>query len=356
LVPEKRSGRSSAQPSVLVLYNCDYDEELTREEGVDVSAVRQSALGVRDALIEYGFASELIGVQGADLVGVAVEVKARQPDLVFNLCESLAGDVQNEPIVPAVLELLGLPYTGAGPLTLGLCLHKPRAKEVLAAHGVPSPAYRVVRTVAEAERCDVPFPVFAKLAHEDASIGIDETNLCHDRAALAGRVRELVPVYRQPLLVERYVEGREVNVSLLGNESDLRVLPLHEIDFSAMPVGRPRIVSYAAKWDPDHVDYEGTKPVPMKPMAEATVRTIEAAAIGAHRALELRDFCRVDLRVDGEGRAWVIDVNPNCDLSVDAGFARAARSAGLGYPELCGRICEIAWRRHDRAHTAPGGD
>jgi D-alanine-D-alanine ligase len=119
-----------------------------------------------------------------------------------------------------------------------------------------------------------------------------------------------------------------------------------------MPGDRPNIVSYAAKWDQRHVDYAGTKPVPMKNVSPELEAAIVRTAIDAYRALELRDYGRVDLRVDAGGTPWVIDVNPNCDISPDAGFARSARAAGIAYPDLIGKICEIAWSRYDHAARA----
>lgn len=344
------------QRFVLVLYNSDYDEELTSQEGVDESAVRLAAQAVCDALIAYGFRSELVAIHGVELTEIVDGVRGKAPDLVFNLCESLNGDVRNEMVVPSILDMLGIPYTGAGPLTLGMCLHKDRTKEVLVARGVPTPPYRLLRGPADVTAFDLPLPVFLKLAHEDASIGIEESNVARDRAGLRRRAEQLWAKYHQSVVAERYIEGREVNVTILGAGDDLQVLPLHEIDFAAMPADRPRIVSYAAKWDESHVDYAGTKPVPMKNVTPALQRAIEQVACDAYRAMELRDFGRVDLRVDGNGQPWVIDVNPNCDLSSDAGFARAARAGGLEYPQLIGRICEIAWSRYgDRASLARAG-
>ena len=165
-----------------------------------------------------------------------------------------------------------------------------------------------------------------------------------DAAALRKRALQMMDEFHQPLLAERYIEGREVNVTLLGNGAELETLPLHEIDFAAMPRDRPNIVSYAAKWDEAHVDYVGTKPVPLRDASPALVQSIESVARAAWDALGLRDYGRVDLRVDDAG-PWVIDVNPNCDISPDAGVARSARVAGLAYPQLVDRIANIAWRR-----------
>jgi D-alanine-D-alanine ligase len=330
---------------VLVLYNTDYDAELIA--AVDVSAVQVSAEAVARAVAEAGYASELMGLHGADLGLLLARLAREPPDLVFNLCESLSGDPRHEMVVPAVLDMLGLRYTGTGALGIGLCLHKDRTKEILRAHGVPTPASRLVRHGRELDApLGLDFPCFVKLVHEDASVGIDARNRVADARALETRARELLDQYRQPVLIERYVEGREVNATLLGNAPALEVLPLHEIDFGAMPPDRPHIVSYAAKWDERHEEYAGTRPVPMQ--AEPALRAaVEDVARQAFTALGARDFGRVDLRIDAHGQPWVIDVNPNCDLSPDAGVARAAAHAGLAYAGLIGRICQIAWSRHE---------
>lgn len=340
---------------VWVLFNTDYDAELIEAEGVDVSAVEEAARALCAAVGRAGYDTELVGVQGMDLPEVFERLVRGRPDQVFNLVESLAGDVRNEPLVPTLLDMLRIPYTGTDALGLGLCLHKDRTKDVLSARGIATPEHRVLRT--EAELTDgglerLPYPMFLKLCHEDASIGIEATNVARDRAGLVARAGELLRKYRQPVIAERFVDGREVNVTLIGNGDALEVLPLHEIDFSAMPADRPRIISYAAKWDEAHVDYDGTKPVPMKGLTPALSAAIESTARASFLATGLRDFGRVDLRVDASGQPWVIDVNPNCDLSPDAGVARAARHAGIEYHELIGRILEIAWRRH--AEHSPG--
>jgi D-alanine-D-alanine ligase len=132
---------------------------------------------------------------------------------------------------------------------------------------------------------------------------------------------------------------------LFGSGDRVDVLPLHEIDFAAMPSDRPRIVSYAAKWDEHHVDYAGTKPVPLRGLSAAVCAEIERVSRAAWAAVELRDYGRVDLRVDDMGVPWVIDVNPNPDISPDAGVARAAAAAGLGYAQMVDRIAQVALAR-----------
>jgi D-alanine-D-alanine ligase len=151
--------------------------------------------------------------------------------------------------------------------------------------------------------------------------------------------------FGQAVLAEKFIAGREVNVTLIGEAARPVILPLHEIDFAKMPEGRPHIITYAGKWDESHVDYVGTKPVPLRDQDPALRARIEAAARGAWDATGLRDYGRVDLRIDAAGMPWVIDVNPNPDISPDAGVARAAAVAGLDYPTLIERVALSAWGR-----------
>lgn len=333
---------------IVVLYNTDYDAELVADPAIDVSAVESSARAITTALDESGYDTELIGIHGTDVFEVLTGVRERRPDLVFNLCESMAGEPRNEPTFVGLLDLFSIPYTGTDLLGLASCLYKQRAKEILTARGVPTPPYRHLAdraALADPGLDALDYPWFVKLAHEDASVGITEENFVATPAALRKRARDMMDEFQQPILAERYIAGREVNVTLLGNGRDLRVLPLHEIDFAAMPGDRPKIVSYAAKWEENHIDYAGTKPVPLRGSTPELVEAIERAARASWEALGLRDYGRVDLRIDAAGTPWVIDVNPNCDISPDAGVARAAQVAGLSYPALVDEIARVAWRR-----------
>lgn len=334
---------------ILVLYNTDYGDEAC---AADVASVETSARALVGALGEGGAAVELMGLNGLEVLAVIDEVRAAKPDLVFNLCESMAGDSRHEPTLVGLLDLFGIPYTGTDLLGLASCLYKQRAKDILIARGIPTPPYRFLADPAALDDpglAALDYPWFVKLAHEDASVGITEENLVATPAALCARARALMREFEQPVLAERYVDGRELNVTLIGNGAELRVLPLHEIDFAAMPADRPRIVSYAAKWDEGHVDYAGTKPVPLRDASPELVAGIERVARDAWHALGLRDYGRIDLRVDAASIAWVIDVNPNPDISPDAGVARSARIAGMSYPQLIAHIAEVAYRRIRRA-------
>jgi D-alanine-D-alanine ligase len=235
-------------------------------------------------------------------------------------------------------------------MSLSLCLHKPKAKDVLRSRGVPTPASCTIERAKDAAGVDLPYPLFVKLAREDASVGIRNDNVVWNKRQLVKVIRGLLEEFQQPVLIERYIEGREINVTLLGN-SRIQALPFHEIDFSRLPPGRPKIVSYAAKWDESSPEYQGTNPVPVQEMSPETRSALERAAIAAFKALELRDYARVDFRIAEDGTPYVIDVNPNCDISPDAGVARAARVAGMKYAQLIGRICDIALERCRNGHS-----
>jgi D-alanine-D-alanine ligase len=328
---------------ITVVYNRE-DEAAA----VDASSVADAARAVAGALVLSGYLTDLFRLGGTDDVFEVIEaLRHAKPDLVFNLCEAMAGNARNEPTWVGLLDLFGIPYTGADLLGLASCLYKHRAKDILIGRGVSTPPARLLErdTLADPALDGLDYPWFVKLVHEDASVMPTEANVVRTAAELRARAGELIEHHRQPVLAERYVEGREINVTLVGNGSSLEVLPLHEIDFAAMPADRPRIVSYAAKWDESHVDYEGTKPVPLRDASPAFVAAVERTARDAWHALGLRDYGRVDLRIDAAGTPWVIDVNPNCDLSPDAGVARSARAAGWDYSRLIDTIARTAWSR-----------
>jgi D-alanine-D-alanine ligase len=345
--------KSAGKPRVLVVHNRDFEHSQEDPENGSREDIRGTAQDVVAALARGGMIVDARGIDD-DLMGAMSAIVAFAPDVVFNLCESLSGDARFEPLLPMLLERAGLAYTGSPPLALGLALHKQKAKGVLRGAGVPTPD-AVCLTTGDVSAVTLPFPLIVKPSREDASVGITSRSVVHDRADLERQVAAVIGRYKQPALVERYVEGREIYVSMLGRrDGGVDLLPLHEIDFSEMPPGRPRIVSFAAKWQETSVEYRGTKPVPCAPLPAAVAARIADIARTAFAAMELRDYGRLDVRLAADGTPYVIDVNPNCDLSeASGGFARAGRAAGLGYDEVIRRIVELAFQRRTHADTIP---
>lgn len=278
------------------------------------------------------------------------QLAAVEADVVVNLAESWAGSARNETGIAWLLELSGRPYTGAPPRALGLCLEKPLTRALLSAAGVPVPDGFVLCTpddaLAGAALGDARW--ILKPAAQDASHGIDATSVVRGEPALRARAAALFARGLGPALAERYVEGRELNVSIVELDgARARALPIAEIvyDDAVFPGGAPKILTFAAKWDEASAEYRGSRSVEARDLSPAQRTEIERVALAAWRALGLRDYGRVDLRLEPDGRPFVIDVNPNPDLSRGAGLCLAAERGGVGYDALVEGIIRGAARR-----------
>jgi D-alanine-D-alanine ligase len=259
-------------------------------------------------------------------------------DLAFNLCEGIDGVAALEPSVISVLELFGLPYTGSPSWTTALCLRKPAVNALLDRARLPVPRWHSVRRGGALPA--VGFPAICKPAAEDASIGVEQRSVVRTTRALALRVEAMLERWDE-ILVQRYVDGRELNVGILGDTA----LPIAEIDFGGMPRGLWRIVSYRSKWECGSDEDLGG--VPRCPADLPTELAGEArrVALAAWRALGGHGYGRVDMRIDAAGRPWILEVNANPDFAPDAGLARMARAAGIEYPALVRAVCELALAR-----------
>jgi D-alanine-D-alanine ligase len=333
-----------------VLYNVDFeDAHPEADPGWEARAeVGTVARSVAAALAEAGCEAQLVAVDG-DLAALRDRLAALDPDCAFNLCESLAGDARLESAVPLVLELLGIPFTGSPPEVLGFALRKDRVKQRLAEAGIPTPQGRVLAR--PEDPCDLSFPLIVKPVREDGSVGISHASVVANPAELARAVDAVGTSLRQPALVEQFVDGREFNVALLGHPTP-RVLPLSEIDFGGLPHDAPRIVSYQAKWASGSVEDLGTVPVLHPSLPNSVAARVRRAAGDAFRAVGVRDYGRVDVRLSIAGVPYVVDVNPNCDLSPNAGMARAAAAVGIGYGSLVALLVRYALRRGSRGGRA----
>jgi D-alanine-D-alanine ligase len=343
--PERRppSRRTRATKRIAVLYNVDYEDSRPDNDPAWASRVEVElvAKNVARSLDEAGYEAHRVPVDG-DLAGLRGQLAELDPACAFNLCESLVGDARLESAVPLVLELLGIPFTGSPPEVLSFALRKDRVKQRLEAAGIPAPQGRVL--VKPDDPCDLPFPLIAKPVREDGSVGIWPTSVVHDADGLRRAVDAVITTFRQPCLVEQFIDGREFNVALLGHPT-ARVLPLSEIEFGGLPEGTPRIVSYDAKWKTGSVDDLGTTPVLHPTLPPALAARVRRVATDAFRAVGVRDYGRVDVRLAANGTPYVVDVNPNCDLSPNAGMVRAAAAVGIDYGALAGLLVRYALRR-----------
>lgn len=316
------------------------------QQMIDLSevGVLEEMEDIRGALNSLGYRTILLNVD-SDIDRLYNFLRDERPDLVFNLVESVENEAILEMNVAGVYELLKIPYTGAGPLALGTALHKPRVKEILASHGIRTPRSQVFqptgRLVIEP---GLKFPLFVKPAQEDASVGISDESVVYTSGDLRKRVRYIFEEFEQPALVEQYIDGRELNVAVLGNRPPV-AMPISEIDFTGLTPGMHRIVSYEAKWMHGTVAYDGTKGVCPAVLPAGVEARLKGTALRCFELIGCRDYARVDFRLSKDNVPYVLEVNPNPDISDDAGFARSARAHGLAFSETIGKIVESALQR-----------
>ncbi|SDM47335.1 D-alanine-D-alanine ligase [Geoalkalibacter ferrihydriticus] len=312
------------------------------EEGAEAEAQAVAA-----ALRALGHAPQLVAL-GDDIAPFVGALRAAAPALVFNLCEGFWGQSRKEMHVAALLDLLGLAFTGAAPLCLGLTQDKARTKDLLSRHQLPTPKYLLVKLGEQYPRVrDLAYPLIVKPRFEDASLGISNESVVDNERELKARIDYVHRTYRQGALVEEFIEGREINVAVIGNGPH-EVLPLSEIRFHSDLV-RP-IVSYEGKWLEQSQGYQGTQPLCPANLKGRDAILVRDVALRAYKVMECRDYARVDIRLR-DGVPYILEVNANPDISPDAGLARCAGVAGMTYPQLIRRVLEMAAQRREVARA-----
>ena len=262
-------------------------------------------------------------------------------DLIFNLTESFADDDTADFKIAGFLELVGKRYTGSGTHGLMLAQDKAIAKKIFAFHGIHTPVFAKSFRGRLDFSHDLQFPVIVKPAREDGSIGIEFSAVVSSIRELMERMDWLHANFNSPVLIEEYIEGREMYVGVIGNDKP-EALPVVELDLSKLPDGTPRIAAAEVKWGKGTKAYRDTKSAVATDLPEETVTALQQTAVAAYQALELRDYGRVDMRLQPDGRVHVIEVNPNPWLSSKAEFAMAARKSGRNYPQLVEEIVDLA--------------
>ena len=305
---------------------------------------------VTRALAAGGHTSNVLPVEPHP-ARVAEELERTAPDLVFNLAESFGGVSALEASVAGLLNLLGLRYTGSSLAGLALAGDKSLCKKVLAFHGIRTPAFATLYRGALDWVDELDFPLIVKPPQEDASLGITAASVVRDVRELLQTLGDVHAEFRQPVLVESYIEGREFYVGVLGN-GHAETLPIVEMDFTGYPEGQPRLASWNAKWgengEGSGEEFSGTRSVVAENLPAELEERLREVALDTFNALRLRDYARIDLRLDEEGEIHVIEANPNCYLEERAEFSMAAAAAGLEHDALIARIVELAAARYAR--------
>ena len=275
------------------------------------------------------------------------ELRKSDIDIAFNVCERFNGSSFHEPNVAAMLELLNIPYTGSGPLALALCMNKPRVKEIMTHHGIPTPRWQVFYSRNKKLREDMKFPLIVKPAQMDNSIGIDNNAIVHDEKELQSKVGYINRTYNQPALVEEYIPGRDLDVGVVGNGFNSKVLPIAEVNYNGLSPGINKIFSYEAKWDRQCELYNVTSyrfDIDIPKSVEARIKRI---ALDLYRVLDLRDYGRVDIRLSEDNVPYVLEMNPNPGISCDCSTPAAAESLGISYDDMIQLILENALDRYN---------
>jgi D-alanine-D-alanine ligase len=265
-------------------------------------------------------------------------------ELFFNLTESYAGDDTKDMHVAAYLELLGRPYTGAGPQALCLAQDKTLAKKIFSFHGIKTPYFATSFRGKLDHADEISFPLIVKPTSEDGSVGIDSGSVVGSIKELMERIHYIQEEFNSPALIEEYIEGREIYAAVLGNANP-EVLPLIELDLSKLPEGQ-RIAGTEVKWETETEAYRLTKSAPVEDLDNETVKRLSETALSAYRAFKLRDYGRIDMRLTAKGEVYVIEANPNPWLSSSAELAMAAKKGGRSYTQLVGQIVDLACARY----------
>ncbi len=269
----------------------------------------------------------------------------QRADLYFNLTESYAGDDTKEMNVAAYLELLGRRFTGTGSHGLYLAQDKALAKKIFAFHGIRTPYFMTGFRGRLDWAHDIHFPVIVKPALEDGSIGIRFSAVVGSLKELMERIDEVHAQFDAPVLIEEYIDGREIYVGVLGNRNP-EALEIVELDLSQLPKGTPRIAGTEVKWEEGTAIYRNSQPFFPDDLDADVEQRLKETACAAYQALKLRDYGRIDIRLDADGNAHVIEVNPNPWLLSTAEFAKAAKKTGHQHCQLIGEIVELAMSRY----------
>lgn len=313
---------------------------------------------VRDALAEYHDVTLIEADENA-----FEKLRALRPDIVFNIAEGKNG-ISREAQIPAMLDMLGIPYTGSDPLTLASCLDKCRTKEILLYNGIPTARFISVESIEEFRNSFMScpafdYPVFIKPSGEGSSKGIFNSSLVTNSDEAEKLVMQMLDNYRQTVIIEEFLPGREFTVAILGNGQYAEVLPVVEIIFDSLPGDLAPIYSYEAKWIADNKDH------PLEIFSCPAALSFELAedirntALRAYNALRCRDWSRIDIRLDARGKANIIEINPLPGILPDpednSCFPKSARTAGLNYNEMIMSVLNAAVKRYGLAEGFSSG-
>jgi D-alanine-D-alanine ligase len=332
----ERPAEVKPRKKILILFYQEYPRKRPlRDEVVDQ---------IKEALLDLGYAVVLLPINRS-IERITNGIAQEKPDLIFNLCETFRATDKFDFNVTALLELIGIPFTGSSSGSLFLSNDKFISKKLFSFQNIPYPKFFLVPIDREPE---IPksfsFPLFVKPVHEDASIGIDVHSVVQNEEELKDKLKEIHEKIRDQALVEEYIEGREFFVSVLGR-NPIEPLPVVELSFENWPKQKPKIYTYNAKMEEGSDEFKGTEPIIPQNLPLELADKMQKFALKVYQALGASDYARIDLRLDKDGNFYVLEANLNPYLAKDAETAFAAKAAGMSYRDLIGHIVELAFAR-----------
>ncbi|MFC2085315.1 ATP-grasp domain-containing protein [Bacteroidota bacterium] len=339
-------------PNILICYNepfSKYDNYIGKEStssdvklDLSESEFQKNLYIIQDSIKKKYNNVNSISFNGS-IERLIKNINRIKPDIIYNFVESIDGDATFESYAVGMLEILGIEYTGSNAICLGNCLNKNRTKQILRYNNIRTPNYFIYKFKSKFNRdnFNLEFPVILKLIHEDASIGISEKSVVYNFTELIKQLDFLAETYDQDVIIEEYIDGRELNISILGGT----ILPISEIIFNDLPDNLPRIVTYEAKWSPESIYYNHSNPICPANLSSRLKKIINTFALRAYKSLDCRDYARVDIRLSKNNLPYIIEINPNPDISIDSGFVRSAEAFGLSYDKLLLTILNFAINR-----------
>jgi D-alanine-D-alanine ligase len=302
---------------------------------------KQTEADVLACLERLGHQVETLAVFD-DVVSIVGKLKEFAPDVVFNLTESFHSNRAHEPNIPALLELMRMRYTGAKPDGLILCKDKALAKKVLLYHRLRVPHFVISPEARPLKRLRrFVFPAFVKPVSEESSDGIAKASFAKSEEEALERARFIHEKFQCDALIEEYIEGRELYLSVMGNRK-LMVFPPREIFFEQMPEDEPKFATFKAKWDDAYRKKWGIKNGPARELPAGLQEKLTRLARKVYRVLKIRGLGRIDVRLTASGEIVIIEANPNPSLAREEDFAQSAAAAGLDYDQLIQKILDTA--------------
>lgn len=345
------------KPSVLVLYNQVGVDEYEAIKKIDpstldfepeynlntIATVSEEYKAIAVALEAEGYDVKIYNAK-ENIHKLSSLLRRQPPDVIFNLVEFFHDSQFLESAVAGLFDLYKIPYTGAPPISLSMCVRKGFTKQLLLANGVPTPKFKVLFEPTISKKHGLRYPLIVKPAREDGSAGVDKHSVVHTYKALKQLLINVFAAHKPPILVEEFIEGRELHISILGNDPPM-VLPAVEYDFSELPEDYPSIISYDAKWNPLEESFHRIHAICPAKVTKAQWKKIEKYALAAYDVMECRDYARLDIRLAKDNSVYVLEVNPNPDLTEGVSFMDSAEKVDLSFAKTLSMIVEYALAR-----------